>query len=192
MLKLLEVKLGKQQEEIMSKWKRYFCICGLLWSLLFGSSASDEPCLGSFSYTLRGKFEPATTYDFTWSKKRSQTSLIQLMRYLASLCPHKTSLGSTRETASDCCYVIKLALKLKWVWIQRGNSLFVFSSWGTKWKGQSRRMLAKRSCTRKVTGIKCKNISRNDRWQSRRGRRGKVGLLAEETRNVYNKARTGS
>lgn len=47
------------------------------------------------------------------AKRDHKQRLIQLLRYLASLCPHKTSLGSTRETASDCCYVIKLALKLK-------------------------------------------------------------------------------
>lgn len=57
-------------------------------------------------------------------KKRSQTILIQLMRYLPSLCPHKTSRSSTGETAPDCRYVIKLALKLNWVWMQRGNSFF--------------------------------------------------------------------
>lgn len=47
--------------------------------------------------------------------------------YQASLiCPHKTSLGCTGETASACCYVIKLALKLKWVWIWRGSTFFGF------------------------------------------------------------------
>lgn len=124
-----------------------------------------------------------TGYNFT--KKLFHSSVIQLINIkdllfvLIRLRP-----GVLGKTASACCYVIKLALKLKWVWIWRGNTFLWFSPWGLKGKEQNRiKEGMKEECDRNEMVWKKKEDTTGDRDGENE--------MWEQRSNKYRQAKTG-